>query len=620
LIKKTKNPQTGRRSIAVATLAVASAVLCLLPGLGAGTLPTAQARVPHAQKATTGKTPDKTSAKEAKRVDSVPTPKLKWYSCNDYEGAQCATVKLPLDYDKPKGAKVELALLKVPAKDQKHKIGSVFVNPGGPGGSAVDFASGAKYLFPKSITNKFDVVGVDPRGIVYSDRLQCFPDARRQQPVLTELDDGYPLTTQEIKAYQKGSKELGEACSDYGAKMAGAMSTAEDARDMDVLRRAVGDKKLTYLGFSYGTYLGQVYANLFPDRVRSMVIDGVLDPTAWAGTKATRNTPQTIRLESAQGDWRAMKELMRRCDEVGPKKCSFAPTTAQAKTWKTTRAKFTALATDVLAKPVTVKDPENGDWEVDYSTMIEYLLQDLYSADNFYLTDVMDTLNQIWAFSRLASKTLASDAAHPKADVLEQHRTRLTTRSGTSYGFPYNNDTEAFTGVLCTDSMNPSKVSDWPPAIDKLKGGDQYFGALWAWESTPCASSTWTATDEDAYHGPFDKTTSGPVLVVGDYWDPATNYQGAVKAASLLGNSRLLLSDSWGHTAYGTSACATQAVVNALASVKMPAKGTRCVGDAQPYTGATTPKTAQRTTKAATGVDPKQVDQALRSGRQPGSF
>lgn len=174
--------------------------------------------------------------------------------------------------------------------------------------------------------------------------------------------------------------------------------------------------------------------------------------------------------------------------------------------------------------------------------------------------------------------------------------------------------------MLCTDGVNPAKVSAWPTAIKNTDPAAKYFGEQWGWASAPCASSTWTVRDEDAYRGPFDRTTAGPVLVVGDYWDPATNYKSAVKVADLLGNSRLLLSDSWGHTAYGTSACVTQAVTRMLAAVKLPAKGTRCVGDIQPFTDSETPAVAQRRTKLATGVDPRRVDKILRTSRAPGRF
>jgi pimeloyl-ACP methyl ester carboxylesterase len=524
-------------------------------------------------------------------VDSVPTPKINWWACDpDF---QCGTVRLPLDYDKPNGAKVELGLIKTPARKPKEKIGTLFVNPGGPGGSAAALAAGAEFFFQRSVLDRFDVVGIDPRGVNFSQQVKCFPDARRQQQVFDKMQEIFPVTKKQVMEFSSGAEDLGRACSNHGKPLSGAMSTAEDARDMDVIRRAVGDKKLTYLGFSYGTYLGQVYADMFGGRVRSMVIDGVLDPVAWAGTPGTRNTPQTLRVPSAQGGYRALSELLRRCDAVGRKKCSFAS--------RDSIKKFGILAARVRSHPVTVHDPDLGDFRIDYASMISDILSELYVPA--YLKDIIDELTLLWNGSQTGS-----------ANAADLSRTlRMTMRQG--YDFPYDNEFEAFNSVLCTDSVNPAKVSDWPRAIAKLPASRKYFGELWAWDSAPCASSTWTVRDEDAYRGPFNRRTSGPVLVVGNYWDPATNYKSAEKVARMLPNSRLLLSDSWGHTAYGTSACVTDAISTALVSVRLPARGTRCVGDVQPYGGALEPRLR---TEQQTGIDTRKVDAQLRS--HPGQF
>ena len=227
---------------------------------------------------------------EKRRSKAVKTPKLNWYTCYGY--AKCATVKVPLDYDKPKGKKVELALLKVPAKNQKKKIGSLFVNPGGPGGSGTEIAY---------FSRRFPQPGGD--GSVRRGRLRparCRVQQEREvlllpaqgRPVLNTINSAaFPYGAKQEKAFIKAYDKHAKGCSTTGKPLSGAMSTAEVARDMDLLRRAVGDKKLTYLGFSYGSYLGEVYANLYPDRVRALAIDGVLDPVKWAGTKKTQSTP-----------------------------------------------------------------------------------------------------------------------------------------------------------------------------------------------------------------------------------------------------------------------------------------------------------------------------------------
>src|SRR3954471_8453887 len=192
-----------------------------------------------------------TSAAEKRSVDRVKTPTLRWYKC--YTWAQCATVRLPLDYDRPNGATTEVAVLRVKARKPKQRIGSLFVNPGGPGGSATTLALVSPLVLSDAVLDRFDVVGVDPRGVGFSDNVTCFASTRAQtvalRPMMGML---FPMGAKEEKRYVAAATKLGKACSTTGRPLAGSMSTAETARDMEVLRRAVGDRKLTYLGFSYG--------------------------------------------------------------------------------------------------------------------------------------------------------------------------------------------------------------------------------------------------------------------------------------------------------------------------------------------------------------------------------
>ena len=254
-----------RRLAAVVSTASLSASLVFI-----ATGPPAEAApVPRTDAATSKAA--KTSKLEARRSKAVKTPKLKWYSCLGY--AKCATVKVPLDYDKPKGKKVELALLKVPARNQKKKIGSLFVNPGGPGGSGTEIASYSPEILSPAVTDRFDVVGMDPRGIAFSDNVRCFRSARQNDPMLAKITStAFPYGSKEEKTLTKAYDKHAKACSTTGKPLSASMSTAQVARDMDLMRRAVGDKKLTYLGVSYGSYLGEVYANLYPDRIRALAI------------------------------------------------------------------------------------------------------------------------------------------------------------------------------------------------------------------------------------------------------------------------------------------------------------------------------------------------------------
>jgi pimeloyl-ACP methyl ester carboxylesterase len=509
-----------------------------------------------------------TSAKERKRVDSVKAPKLGWYKC--YDIAECATVRLPLDYDKPKGATTELAVLRIKARDQRNKIGSLFINPGGPGGSGTSIAYNAPAFLSDSVLNRFDIVGVDPRGIAFSDNVKCFKSTKDQTLAYAGLNVAFPYGKKQETAYISSAKKVGKACSTTGKKLAGAMSTAEVVRDMEVLRRSVGDKKLTFLGFSYGTAIASYYANMFPDRFRALVADGVLNPVSWTGTKRTAEQIQDDRLHSADGAYKALKEILQRCDRAGKDYCVFSDGDPVKN--------FETIAQKLRAKPLVITD-EFGTFTVTYADFVGGVLGMLYDPNAGAL--VTQLAADIWALMADPAATSAVKAG-AKADIIKVIRDARNRRPARD--FPYANDFEAFSGVMCTDALHPKDAAKWPAASAKADKRAPYFGRAWAWGSVQCARNTWTVRDEDAYTGPFNKQTAAPVLFVGNYWDPATNYQEAVSSAKLLPNSRLLSSTNWGHTAYGTSACATTAIDTYLLKGTLPAKGKVCQGDLQPFT------------------------------------
>jgi pimeloyl-ACP methyl ester carboxylesterase len=522
---------------------------------------------------------DRTSAQEARRVDRVPTPKLRWYPC--YGNAECATTRLPLDYDKPHGATTLVAVLRVKAKDQKHRIGSLFVNPGGPGGSGTAMAQAAPYFLSADVLDRFDVVGIDPRGTNFSDQVACFPGNAQQGKVLSGLNVAFPFTKAQEQAAVASSRGLGKACSTTGRPLSAAMSTAEVARDMDVIRRGVGDKRLSYLGFSYGSYLGQVYANLFPDRVRALAIDAVLDPVAWAGTKATASRPQSDRIRSADGATKALHQILVLCDKAGGQKCRFSPGNPVVN--------YDVVANRLKARPLVFTDPYTGELVTfTYADLVSGTLGSLYGPYGYLeitgnLADLIILTEPPAKASSAAGRARRVAAVRSFARNLAAQKKRDAGRTG--WSFPYDNGFEAFEDVACTDSLNPADAAAWPALAAAADRRAKYFGRLWIWESSPCAGRTWTARDEDGYRGPFTRRTIAPVLVVGTRWDPATNYDGAVSAARLLPNSRLLSNDNWGHTSYGSSQCVTGAMDTYLLTQKVPARGAFCHGDVQPFVG-----------------------------------
>ena len=533
--------------------------------------------------------PDRTVRAEADRVDRVPTPRPAWWDCGGLyvAGAQCAMVALPLDYDQPLGPTTHVAVLRLRASDPARRIGTLFVNPGGPGGSGVELAAAAREFLSPAVRARFDVVGFDPRGTNLSSNVRCWRDAGARALALRGLDPAFPAGPVQETAAVRSAQAFGAACSAAGpAPLAGSVSTAQVARDMDVLRRAVGDRRLTYLGFSYGTYLGEVYANLFPDRVRALALDGVLDPVAWAGTRATRGVPTTARIGSAQGSAKALARILKRCRAMGPAYCALAGRGDPVEL-------YDGLLASLRARPIALRD---GDLLLRYTEadVVSTVTDMLYSP--FGYADV-DSFTSFLLELRDPSATPAARAAarHGLHRIAVRYKAFGTPRGpsarvrsawarATRTAQPaYANGPDAFSAVLCTDGLSPARAERWPVLAGRADRGTRGFGRLWAWESAQCARTSWTVRDEDAYRGPFDRRTANPVLVVGTVWDPATPYSGAVSTARRLPGSRLLTSVSWGHTALGASACVDTAVEGYLLHRTLPHRGARCTGDVQPF-------------------------------------
>ncbi|MFI5935216.1 alpha/beta fold hydrolase [Actinoplanes sp. NPDC051494] len=560
----------------------AGLVLTATAVVPASAAPVSPGRTVAAGDVTAAATSARTSATEARRVGGVKTPDLRWYSC--YGWAQCATAEVPLDYDNPYGEQTTVALLRVKATDQKHRIGSLFVNPGGPGASATTFALLSSGVLSSSLLRRFDIVGMDPRGIGSSDNIACFKDTRRQTNALKGMNVAFPVGKKQTKAYLASVRKLAVGCSTTGRRLAGAMSTAEVARDMEVMRRAVGDKKLNYLGFSYGTALGQYYANMFPDRFRTIAVDGVINPRSWVGSAKTGNTIQDVRLGSAKGAERALARILELCDLAGTTKCSFAAGDPVKR--------FAALAARLKAKPITVQGTT-----ITYATFIGAVLSSLYGEQA--PEDVTGIAADLW--------TLTAENAS-QADV-----TAALARVRRNRAFAYDNSLDAYAGVMCTDGRHPATSSSWPAKVAKASKRAPYFGAAWAWASAPCARDIWTVHDEDAYTGPFTRRSRNTVLVVGSYWDPATNYYEAVGSAGQLGNARLLSSDNFGHTAYGSSACVDTAIDNYLLHKALPTTGKVCTA-AAPFATAN-PAASLTTATAALDLTTVTKEQIAAQGR-----
>jgi pimeloyl-ACP methyl ester carboxylesterase len=225
------------------------------------------------------------SATKTSPSAAAATADIPWTTCANEAAAafDCATIEVPSDYDEPQGPTTTVAVTRLPALDQENRIGSAVVNFGGPGGPGVATLHGiGQGLFDASVRERFDIVSFDPRGIGMSDPTTCFPTLEDEQEFMASSLI-LPQDESENARFVREAATLARGCTIFGGDRLATASTANVARDLDVLRQRLGEDTLTYVGYSYGTVLGATYGALFPDNVRAMVLDGTLDPRVWTG-------------------------------------------------------------------------------------------------------------------------------------------------------------------------------------------------------------------------------------------------------------------------------------------------------------------------------------------------
>jgi pimeloyl-ACP methyl ester carboxylesterase len=497
---------------------------------------------------------------DEEQVDQASVPRLRWTPCPRDNGDdtttyfECATARVPLDYDKPDGRKITLYLSKRPATNPDRKIGTLFLNPGGPGGSGFDFAYfAADRLFTPQVRAQFDIVGFDPRGVARSNPLLCF----RRQAALDRISTPFPFpyTADEEAQWLRSDRRIARKCDRNAGRIIDHMATADVARDIDLLRRAVGDEQTTFAGYSYGSLLGATYANMFPSRVRAVVIDGVIDPISYATGRGDEalTLPIDARLKSEQGAYDSLISFLTLCD-AGGRRCAFSAGDPVAR--------FDALAERLKTAPAVLPDGEGGTFTFTYNDLIYYVLGELYSP--FGWPDMA-------AFLAALDAGRFSEAAAVKA--------RLDARQGPPRA--YQQTFEGFVGVWCGDGANPTDPAAWSLAAAAADEASPYFGRAWIWGPSICA--VWPGFDEDRYAGPFDLRTANPVMVVGTVNDPATRYQDAESTADILARGYLLTVNGSGHTSLGISECATRTVSRYLLTTNVPDRARTCQIDEVPF-------------------------------------
>ena len=299
-------------------------------------------------------------------------PALAWKPCASpaQRGFDCATARrVPLDYRRPRGAKIHLAVIRHRATERGRRVGTLFFNPGGPGDAGTQLLPAWIDLFPAAVRARFDIVSWDPRGVGASTAVQCFPSMDAENRFLARLPKGFPVGRSERRAWIRGYARFGRRCGRRNRRLLAHVSTAESAKDLDLLRRAVGARRLNYRGVSYGTLLGATYANLFPHRVKRMVLDGNVDPVAWA--KRPRRRPflsTSLRLRSDKASAKTLNAFLRLCGRAGTANCAFSAGSAAA-----TRAKWVTLLQRLGRHPVTI--PTTPPQTFTYATLLVAMSQ-----------------------------------------------------------------------------------------------------------------------------------------------------------------------------------------------------------------------------------------------------
>ncbi len=469
--------------------------------------------------------PEPLDAAAPEGLETYYTQDLDWSECGT---GHCTWVTVPIDYEKPDGATTRLRVKMYQGEDATR---SLLVNPGGPGGPATEFADVLYNRFSSDLLDAYDVVGVDPRGVGESTPLQCLSDEEFDEYTAEDAD---PTNAAELRELRESFTALGQACLDNSGELAAHVSTVEVARDMDVVRALLGRSELDWFGASYGTELGSTYAELFPQTVGRMVLDGAVDPTL-DGIESS--------FAQATGFQRALDAYVADC--VTSDSCPLGSDAGGA------NKRITDFLTSLEDDPL----PGTDDRELTAGLAFYGIAVTLYDKETWsYLTQALTA-----AFDGDGSVLMTlSDAYFGR-----QPDGTYATNMG-----------QVISAVTCLDSPGGLTEADVRAQLPRFEKASPVFGGALAWGALGCTDWPIEATNPVPE---IDAAGAAPILVVGTTRDPATPYESAQALASQLESGVLLTRDGDGHTAYlSGNTCIREAVDAYLLDGTVPAENTTC--------------------------------------------
>jgi pimeloyl-ACP methyl ester carboxylesterase len=453
---------------------------------------------------------------------------VSWRDCRD--DLECAEIEVPLDYADPDGDVITLSMLRAPAEDAGRRIGSLVVNPGGPGVSAMDYAARSGSAFGEELRAVFDIVGVDPRGVAASTPVECRSDEELDTYIAS---DPSPDTGAELRAARELFSDFGEGCLDDSGDLARHISTEESARDLDIVRAVLGQEQLTYFGASYGTFLGATYADLFPERAGRLVLDGAIDPTVDAVEQAE---------VQAGGFETALRAYVENCVEDGD--CYLGDDVEGG------LERIRGLLEDLDQEPL----PGDGERKLTEGTAVYGIWAPLYDENYWGLLD--------------SGLEAALDGDGRALLVLSD---AYVSRGPEGY---LNNSIEALLAINCLDRSGGLTPAQARRQESRLVEASPTFGRIFAVGLTGCRD--WPVQTGNQ---PSELTASGsdPILVIGTTRDPATPLVWAEALAEQLEAGVLVRRDGDGHTGYGVgNDCVDDTVEAFLVSGEVPESTVDC--------------------------------------------